>query len=406
MDTNILWKERFQNHVKMMSRYLRLMFNDHLAFALIFFVAAGAYFYQEWLSGVPDTFPVDWVLAIVLGMLLAHSPVRTFFKEADTVFLLAVENKMKPYIRNGVFYSLVIQGYWLAIFLFVFTPLYLKIYSGLDAKFLFVILGFLIGLKVINLLAVWFLEKTRDRKIQYLDVVVRFVINAIAVFMLVNQEVVFTLITIGFLLALVYLNYWNVHQKYSLPWDQLIEKEEARLQLFYRLANLSTDVPDLKRKPKKRHGLVRLVKKPIKFDQSNTYIYLYFITFIRSGDYFGMYLRLIGLTIFFIFWIPLFWGKMIFAMLFLFVTGFQFITIYNHHKTIDWVQLYPVSEQIRKKAVHQLIFLLMLIKVGMLSVLFVFATDIVGAVIYAGVGLAFTLFFENFYVKSRLNRMG
>ncbi len=79
MDTNQLWKERFSHHIKMLSRYLRLMFNDHLAFALIFFVAAGAYFYQQWLEGVPETFPVDWIMAVVLGLLLAHSPVRTFF---------------------------------------------------------------------------------------------------------------------------------------------------------------------------------------------------------------------------------------------------------------------------------------------------------------------------------------
>lgn len=405
MDTNQLWKERFGHHVKMLSRYLRLMFNDHLAFALIFFVAAGAYFYQEWLEGVPDTFPVDWIMAVVLGLLLAHSPVRTFFKEADTVFLLSVENRLGPYIRNGVIYSLIIQGYWLAIFLFVFTPLYLKIYSGTDAQYLLVMLGVLIGVKIINLLAVWFLDKSRERRLHYFDVIVRAAINIMLVYFLVNGELLYVLIATALIIGVAFLNYWNIYQKYSLPWDALIEKEEARQQLFYRLANLSTDVPDLKRKPKKRHGLVNLVTKPINHDQSNTYTYLYFITFIRSGDYFGMYLRLIGLTIFFIFWVPLFWGKLIFAILFLFVTGFQFITIYNHHKTLDWIQLYPVAQHVRKKAVHQLIFLLMLAKVVVVFVLFMFASDLVDAIIYAGVGLAFTLLFENFYVKARIERM-
>lgn len=405
MDTNQLWKERFGYHVKMLSRYLRLMFNDHLAFALIFFVAGGAYFYQQWLEGVPETFPVDWIMAVVLGLLLAHSPVRTFFKEADTVFLLSVENRLNPYIRNGIVYSLIIQGYWVAIFLFVFSPLYLKIYSGTDAKFLLVMLVLLIGIKLINLMAVWYLDKTRDRRLQYLDVAVRAAINIMLVYFLVNGELFYVAIATVLIIGVVLLNYWNVYQKYSLPWDVLIEKEEARLQLFYRMANLSTDVPDLKRKPKKRHALVNLVTKPIKYNQSSTYIYLYFITFIRSGDYFGMYLRLIGLTIFFIFWVPLFWGKLIFAVLFLFVTGFQFITIYNHHKTLDWIQLYPVPDHLRRKAVHQLIFLLMLVKVIVLFLLFIVASDLIGAVIYGGIGIAFTLLFENFYVKSRIQKM-
>ncbi|TFB22085.1 ABC transporter permease [Filobacillus milosensis] len=405
MDTNQLWKERFSSHVKMVSRYLRLIFNDHLAFALIFFVAAGAYFYQQWLETVPYTLRVDWIMAGVLGVLLTHSPVRTFFKEADTVFLLSVENRLNPYIRNGMVYSLIMQGYWLAIFLFVFTPLYLKLYGEVDASYLLVILGALIAVKVGNLLAVCFLEKTRDQRIHYLDLAVRFVINVMLVFFLVNGEIMLSIIAGTLIVGVAFLNYWNIYQKYSLPWDVLIEKEDARLQFFYRIANMSTDVPDLRRKPKKRHALVRLVTQPIKFDQSSTYIYLYLITFVRNGDYFGMYLRLMLLTVFFTFWVPIFWGKLIFALLFLFVTGFQFITIYNHHKTIDWVQLYPVESDIRKKAVHQLIFLLMLVKVMVLFIMFIIATDIVGAVIYGGIGLIFTLVFENFYVKSRIERM-
>ncbi|WP_017187122.1 ABC transporter permease [Alkalibacillus haloalkaliphilus] len=47
MDTNQLWKERLNSHLKMVSRYMRLIFNDHLAFALIFFVAGFAFFYQN-----------------------------------------------------------------------------------------------------------------------------------------------------------------------------------------------------------------------------------------------------------------------------------------------------------------------------------------------------------------------
>ncbi|WP_054754706.1 ABC transporter permease [Piscibacillus salipiscarius] len=240
---------------------------------------------------------------------------------------------------------------------------------------------------------------------QFLDLLVRLAINVMLVYFLVNSEFVYVSIAAFLIIGVAFLNYWNIFKQNSLPWDVLIEKEEARLQLFYRMANLSTDVPDLKRKPKKRHAIVRLITKPIKFDQSSTFVYLYFITFIRSGDYFGMYLRLMGLTVFFIYWVPLFWGKLIFAVLFLFVTGFQFITIYNHHKTLDWIQLYPVPETLRRKAVHQLIFLLMFFKVIVLFVFFIFVSDLIGAVIYGGIGLAFTLMFENFYVKSRIRKM-
>ncbi|WP_188207063.1 ABC transporter permease [Alkalibacillus aidingensis] len=406
MDTNQLWKDRLNNHLKMVSRYMRLIFNDHLAFALIFFVAAFAFFYQQWLETVPNTFPVAWIMAVLIGSLLTYSPVRTFFKEADTVFLLTVENRLKPYIRNSVIYSFVMQSYWVAIFLFALSPLYFTVYEQVAALYLLVVLIVALAVKVGNLLATWFIGKTRDTRLHYLDIGVRFVINVFLVFFLAIGQPAYAIVAVALIVGVMFLNYWNVYTKYSLPWDDLIEKEDARLQFFYRIANLSTDVPDLKRKPKKRHGLVSLVTRRMPTKQSQTFIYLYSITFIRSGDYFGMYLRLLLLAIFFVFWIPAFWGKIIFAMLFLFITGFQFITIYNHHRTIDWVRLYPVSQGLRKKAVHQLILMLMFLKIIIMAVIFLVATDWMGTIIYGGLAVAFAVLFEAFYVKSRIRKLG
>lgn len=405
MNTSQLWNERFNHHIKMLSRYLRLMFNDHLAFALIFFVAAGAYFYQQWLETVPDSFPVAWLMAIILGLLLTYSSVRTFFKEADTVFLIPVESKLRPYIKKSMMYSLVMQGYWLAIFLFVFMPLYLKIYSDVDSIYLLSVLIVLLIVKFGNLCATWFLEKARDTRLHYFDGAVRLIINVLLVFFLLNQAFFYVFAASAILIGVIFLNYFNIYKKYSLPWDVLIEKEEQKLQFFYRLANLSTDVPNLKRKPKKRHALVHLLTGKMPVKQTNTFRYLYTITFIRSRDYFGIYLRLLLIAIFFIFWIPSIWWKIIFAILLLFASGFQFITIYNHHKSLDWLELYPVSKDLRKKAVHQLIFILMIVKVFILFVMFVIATSIYDALIFGGLAVVFTLFFESIYVKRRIEKL-
>lgn len=405
MNTSRLWNERFSQHYKMMSRYLRLMFSDHLAFALIFFVAAGAYFYQQWLETIPENFPITWIMAVVLGFLLTYSSVRTFFKEADMMFLLSVENRLQPYIVKSVVYSLVMQSYWLAIFLFVFSPAYLKLNEQISSSYLFMILAILLVVKLSNLLATWFLEKTRDQRLHYLDFAVRLAINILLVFFLVNEELNYVITAMAILAGVIFLNYFNIYKKFSLPWDLLMEKEDAKLQFFYRIVNLSTDVPHLKRKPKKRHTLVKLVTDRIKYLQQNTYLYLYVITFIRSGDYFGIYFRLILLAIFFIFWIPILWGKMVFALIFLFVSGFQFITIYHHHKTIDWIDLYPVNQQLRRKAVHQLILVLMIVKVIVLTVMFFLATNIFDTLIFAGIAIVFTVLFEAFYVKKRIEKM-
>ncbi|NIK12652.1 ABC transporter permease [Alkalibacillus almallahensis] len=402
MDTNQLWKERFQSHIKMVSRYMRLIFNDHLAFAMIFFVAAFAYFYQAWLETVPDTFPVEWVVVGIVGALLTYSPVRTFFKEADTVFLLPVENKLKPYVRNAVIYSFVMQSYWIAIALFALTPLYLQIYDHVSASYILVMIVFALVVKVGNLFATWFMQKTRDMRYHYFDMAIRLIINAFIMYFLAIGVPYYALIGALLIVGVCFLNYHNLYKGFTLPWDRLIDQEDAKLQFFYRIANMSTDVPDLKRKPKKRHGLVRLITGRMPISRKETFKYLYAITFIRSGDYFGMYLRLVALALFFVFWVPAFWGKMLFAVLFLFMSGFQFIAIYNHHRTVEWLRLYPVAVDVRRKAVHQLILVIMVVQVVITTIGFVWASDWVNALIYLSIAAAFTVLFEAFYVRGRI----
>src|SRR5699024_8531806 len=79
----------------------------------------------------------------------------------------------------------------------------------------------------------------------------------------------------------------------GINWHLLVEKDLNRMQSFYRLANLFTDVPHIKSRMKKRKWLVACVNRFIPFKNKYTFDYLYRITFFRSGDYLGMYIRLL-----------------------------------------------------------------------------------------------------------------
>lgn len=168
---------------------------------------------------------------------------------------------------------------------------------------------------------------------------------------------------------------------------------------------MSTDVPQLKQKPKKRHQLVRLATRWIKYDQRNTFLLLYTITFVRSRDYLGLFLRLSILGIFLIYWIPLFWGKIVFGLLILFLSGFQFVSIYNHHQSLDWIRLYPLSSELRKKSVHQLILLLMGIQILILFPFFIWLDELGNALIFLAIAIVFTVLFESFYLKGRIKKI-
>ncbi|SES99373.1 ABC-2 type transport system permease protein [Salinibacillus kushneri] len=404
-DANELWKKRLGAHLKETGRYMRLIFNDHLAFALLFFIAAFAYFYQQWLENLPEGFPVAWVMGIVLGLLLTHSPVRTLLQEADTVFLLPAEHKMNRYFLKAFWYSFFIQLYYLALGFAALSPLYLTAYPYRGVKWLLYLAVILIVLKIWNLLISWWLLKERDIQYRRMDAFIRLVLNIFVLrFFLLGDAVLYvsimTIIFVGYFLWM----YQVYSKKQGVAWDMLIEKEEASMQAFYRLANMFTDVPHLKKRAKKRHLIVRMFTQSVPFKQQETFAYLYRITFVRSSDYLGMYVRLFLIAIFFIFWIPNIWFKLVFALLFIYLSGFQLISLWNHHKTIDWIDLYPLPKKVRRQSLQQFLQFVMLMKTFILGVVMFWAATWQEMLILWIVGGLFTLAFVNTYVKSRLER--
>ncbi|MDY0407822.1 ABC transporter permease [Paracerasibacillus soli] len=171
---------------------------------------------------------------------------------------------------------------------------------------------------------------------------------------------------------------------------------------FYRIANLFTDVPHLRNTTKKRHWLVSLLTNRIPLEKQRTYEYLYRITFIRSGDYLGMYIRLIiigGLAIYFV---PNMWLKVIFGLLFLYMSIFQMTTLYRHHRMLIWIDLYPVSLAERQKALLQFMTQLSMIQTIIFALIFLMQFNYQGAVILLGGGIVFTYLFINGYVRKKV----
>ena len=105
------WNRRFSEHMKETSRYLKYIFNGHIAVALFFFLSALAYYYQQWLAALPESFPTAWVVGIAFGLIASYSPVRTLLKEPDLVFLLPAEYQLDTYFKRSLYYSFIVQIY-------------------------------------------------------------------------------------------------------------------------------------------------------------------------------------------------------------------------------------------------------------------------------------------------------
>src|SRR5699024_12564904 len=108
-DAQDLFKKRLSAHIKEMSRYLRYIFNGHLAIVLFFLISVTAVYYQQWLAQLPDDFPSVWVIGIIFGFIVSYAPISTLLQEPDLVFLIPAEHKMNDYFKRAIVYSFVSQ---------------------------------------------------------------------------------------------------------------------------------------------------------------------------------------------------------------------------------------------------------------------------------------------------------
>ncbi|WP_404451672.1 ABC transporter permease [Virgibacillus necropolis] len=400
-DSNAFFKNRFSAHLKETSRYLHYIFNGHMAVAMLFFISAIAVYYQQWLANLPEDFPTALVVGIAFGLVASYSPVRTLLKEPDLVFLIAAESKMNAYFRNAMIYSFVIQLYLVLLVAAALGPLYSATYPERGGQVYLLTVSVMLVFKVWNLFANWWMLKVRAPGIRQTDLITRTLLSIAVFYFLINGDMILTAITTA-LYIIVFLYDYNVSRKQAgILWDLLVQKDLNRMQTFYRIANMATDVPHLKSKVKRRGWLTSIVSN-VPFQNKHTFNYLYRITFVRSGDYLGMYVRLIIIGGLFIYFVPQLWMKVLFALLFMYMSSFQMMTLYHHHRTNMWLDLYPVENKLRKQAVLKWLYQLGIIQTVLFAVVFLPLQLYAGAGITLVGGLLFNYLFVNGYVKLKL----
>ncbi|MBT2640668.1 ABC transporter permease [Bacillus sp. ISL-41] len=395
-----LWKERFGTFAKETGSYLRYIFNGHLVIVVLFLLGTAAFYYQEWIDTLQPDFPAAWIIALILASLLTYSPIQTFLTEADKIFLLPLETRLDDFFRKSIVFSLSLQSYLLLMVLAVLMPLHVKIH-GADFKSFFILLIALILIKWFNILIRWNVQYFIERNVKLTDSIIRFCINTVLLYFIFSgAQLIFAAVPIGALI-LLYLYYQKQAKDKGLKWEQLIEDEERRMNAFYRVANMFTDVPKLRDRTKRRKWLDWLVNI-IPYKQDLAFSHLYLRTFARSGDYFGLLVRLTligGAALYFLSYGP---GQILFALLFMYLTGFQLLPLWNHHQNKLWVGLYPVPENARKKSFTSLLLGIMIFQAAVFAGTILIKGEWLSAAIVLASGIAFSLFFVYFYSQSKL----
>jgi len=397
-----LFMQRFREYVKETSRYLQYIFNGHTAIALFFLIAAAAYYYQQVLAELPKDFPSAWVIAVFFAFVLTYSPIHTLLKEADLVFVLPAEHRMGPYFRNALVYSYIFQLYLVILVVAALSPLYYASYPSSTGRTYLLFVVVILLLKVWNLLASWWMLKVRDKISRSIDHLVRFALQVVLFYFFIDGAHFYAAI-ITVLLFLMFAYNFHISTKQNvLAWDLLVEKDRTRMRSFYRLANMFTDVPHLRTTVKKRHWLVYLTTRFVPFAQVSTFDYLYRITTMRSGEYLGMYLRLFIIGALAVYYVPNQWMALIFGVLFIYLTGIQLMAMWHHHKTILWLDLYPVSKELRKQSFVDWIQRLLGLQTLGFGAVFILLSNYTGMVTMLISGGLVTLLFVQGYMKRNL----
>lgn len=390
-----LWSDRSKQTSKELSRYLRYIFNGHLMIVLIFLIGSLSFYYQQWVKTLDESFPVAVIMAVILGVFLTYSPVYTFLLEADRVFLLPIESKLTKYFWRSGIVSFVLQAYILLMVLAAMMPMYVRV-SGSTYKTFFYFVFLMLILKIWNLATRWRIQYYVERNVHRTDSFVRYCLNSVFLYLLFVSASEFLLIILFIIMLGLYYFFYHNSKKKGLKWEEIILLEQNRLTGFYRIANLFTDVPKFKDEVKRRKWLDWLAKN-IVFQQNNTQLYLLTRTFLRSGDYLGLVIRLTVIGGLVIYYWDFIYGQFLFLLLFLYLTGFQLLPLKNHHQNVLWIDLYPIRNEQREKAFKKILTWVLMLQTIVFSLLFVLKGDWNLFIIGMGIGVIFTLVFVRYY---------
>ncbi|PEF12578.1 ABC transporter permease [Bacillus thuringiensis] len=402
MNSTALWKERFRHFLKEVRTYSKYVFNDHLKFIFVFIIGAGAYYYQQWLQTLTPSFPTALVMAVLLGLVLTAGSIQTLLKEADLVYLLPVEEKLKPYFTKAFLFTFMIQLYIIAIVAAALAPLYFQQMKQTGAGYIWIVLAFVI-VKAWNLFVAWEKSFLTDQNIQRADWFIRFILNGLFVYFLVERTSVLVISGIVLLMVLYLAIMHQMVKGKPLNWEYLISEEGKKMMLLYRIANMFVDVPALKERVSRRKWLDFILSI---IGEKRTYLYLYTRTFLRSGNYFGLYVRLLALGGVILYFIPFLYGRFIVSFIFLYLIGYQLLTLWKHHRMKIWLDLYPVKVDEKKKDFLTLLNAILIIGSVIFTVIFALATkDFMMTGILLIVSILFSISFVYQYGAKRIERL-
>ncbi|MEB7437579.1 ABC transporter permease [Mammaliicoccus sciuri] len=384
-DVNTLYKVRQREEVLEKMNYNKFIFNGHFLIFITIMIGAFALGYSNWLKDIPQNINYRLIFSVILSI-CSIFPMRTFFREADKLYLLPFEKHLMVYIRKALTYSYFNRLFLPVVILVIGLPLFYQLMGGKFYLYITVmILSFVFP--ILGLIMKWFWLKY-GLEIWGINVLL-FIVYASGYYTTLKVGALSGLLSIVVLIALIIL-LENINRGTFYQWETLIAIEHNHKMNYYKFVNMFTDVKVLNERTVRRKYLDVFLKVPSskKFNQDYMYKFLFVRSFARGKDAFFIVLRLLIIGLLLIWWIDQSVISAILGALIMYLLILQLSQFYKQQAYGLWPQVWPVSEGQVVKGYHQFLINIMIVLGIILSIIYIlkFVTAIYFVILFFIVG--------------------
>lgn len=330
--------DEFRSYLK----HLRYVFNDHFVLVIVFFLGALGFYYQDILSYI---YPYDIILMLIWGVFLYWFPyfgkLRTDVKSADVIHLTSQEEWVREWISKNKKKSLIAPAIFYGISIALMMPIVsrLLMLRASDGVYLW---GSLMLLKWTHFS---FIENSFYRfKLSRRYKWAFRMLNILNVFMHLISLTWSALIIVAVFSSALRFIYGMEVKRERLNWIEIVDYEEVRKQKELNLLAMFVDIKGLKIRTKRRPYFDVLLKLiPRKKRRIGSFLILR--SFLRSGDYLSLFVRLLVIGSLLISFVESSILRIVFAGLILLMILLQMRPLLRHFNQNILMKVYPISLQ-------------------------------------------------------------
>lgn len=335
-----LFYDRKARNDKEVAYYSKFIFNGH--FIVFLTIAFGALMlqYSQLLKNLPDNINYNLIIAVILAALTV-TPLRTFMKSADSIFLLNFERDMAPYFKQAIIRSGSLRTLLFIVMGGLLAPLYMErtalvvgyicaivlgvwmIYSGLVMRHLMMKLGITNG---------------------YISLLI-FLMALSGIYTSLEGLPITIISIILFTLGLIYLFNKNAAHR-LLNFDHYIDYEHQLYQAQNKLINMFTDVKGMKDKAVRRRYFDALLPRKSHYTKAHMFEYLFIRNFVRSNDSMWIVVRLIAVGCILMWLVHQYVVGLIIGLFFSYAIIMQASQYYKMQAFSLWPKVWPTPESL------------------------------------------------------------